>query len=291
MKKSTFIISILGVFILLQACNSKVTTEDIKQVQVEQQVEEIVKEGEMSAEYQALVRPLIQAFKNKDKKEVAKLVSYPLNRHYPIPSIRNEVEFVERFDEIFDEKFINEIANSNAATDWSDVGWRGIMLSHGVLWLDYDGGIIGVQGSTVEDEIQRQIIEKERKIVHQSLKNFLRPEVVIISERFKIRIDEIETDEQDVYTYRYASWEKDQEMSEKPDLIINGGEVEVHGTIGSPEYIFKNKEYSYHCSINLAGPDEVPPADLKVYKSEEEILYERAAVLELPIYRQFYEEL
>lgn len=127
MKKTALkILFILGI-IIIKSCTSKVdnNTTEATANQTEQTVTQEVTE-ELSEENQKLVTPFVDAFKNKDKKKIAALVSYPLKRVYPIPAIQNEAEFLKRFDEIFDEEIIQKIANSNVKTDWSEIGWRGI---------------------------------------------------------------------------------------------------------------------------------------------------------------------
>ncbi len=73
--------------------------------------------------------PVITAFKTHDKTAIAALIRYPLKRRYPIPDIKNEAEFINRFDEVFNDELVAVIGSSNINTDWEKVGSRGIMLN------------------------------------------------------------------------------------------------------------------------------------------------------------------
>ena len=89
----------------------------------------------------ALVKQVVDAFKSNNKVNISKLVSYPLQREYPIPPIDDEQQFIARFNDVFDQGLLNSITTSDIGKDWSAVGWRGIMLGNGDVWLDHDGKI------------------------------------------------------------------------------------------------------------------------------------------------------
>ncbi len=107
---------------------------------------------ELDANYQGKISQLIECFKNNDKEKIADLIVYPLSRVYPIPAINSEKELISRFDEIFDDTLIRMINSSNPALDWSEVGWRGIMLLNGEIWVDTDGKIIGINYQTSKSQ-------------------------------------------------------------------------------------------------------------------------------------------
>lgn len=86
------------------------------------------------------IQKLVNLFKAKNVDGISKVVNYPLNREYPIPNVKNEADFKKRFNQIFDQKIIDEISNSKI-DQWSEVGWRGIMLNNGDLWIETDGKI------------------------------------------------------------------------------------------------------------------------------------------------------
>src|SRR5437879_3942031 len=85
---------------------------------------------ELKKEYQIPISNFIECVKKDKKEAIAEMIAYPFERAYPIPPIKNKQEFIKRYNEIFDNRLITIIINSTPATDWSEVGWRGIMLHH-----------------------------------------------------------------------------------------------------------------------------------------------------------------
>lgn len=201
----------------------------------------------------------------KSKVEVANLIDYPLKREYPIPPIKNKQELLERYDEVFDDKLINMIVDSKPVEDWRAVGWRGIMLNQGVLWLDYDGNLVAVNyESDLEQNIKNKLIEIDRLRLYKSIQNFKKPILIMETEQYRIRIDELED-----YNFRYTSWLIDRSMSDKPDLIIENGKEIIEGTMRNTYYEFKNNDYTYTCYIDCGRDNE-----LEIKKNDKVILSE-----------------
>src|ERR1700753_2326559 len=94
---------------------------------------------------------LIDAFKSRNAKKIADFVYFPLRREYPLKDVKNKDDFIRRFDEIFDEYLVSHIANSKIK-DWSEVGWRGIMLDNGIVWIDDSGKITGTNYQSVKEK-------------------------------------------------------------------------------------------------------------------------------------------
>ena len=82
------------------------------------------------------INNVIELFKSNNVDKIADIISFPLDRQYPIPSIKNKNEFTKRFSEVFDKILIDKIANSKIE-QWSEVGWRGIMLDDGVVCVSF----------------------------------------------------------------------------------------------------------------------------------------------------------
>lgn len=106
----------------------------------------------LEQKYHEFILPVIAAFEGDDKAAIASLVYYPLKRRYPIPDIKDEAELINRFDEVFDDELTAVIASSSIDTDWDSVGWRGIMLNNGVMWVDTDGKIIAVNTQNAKEQ-------------------------------------------------------------------------------------------------------------------------------------------
>lgn len=92
----------------------------------------------LEAEYVPQVQALIDAAKAGDRQAIAEQISYPLQREYPLPDVQNPQQLLTRFQQVFDSKLLSQIANSTTESNWETMGWRGIMLDHGSVWLDFD---------------------------------------------------------------------------------------------------------------------------------------------------------
>lgn len=249
--------------------NVKTTKDNLLEDQQEETVEVL------KLEYQVHVKRFISYVQSGYKKKVATCFSYPLQRDYPVSAIKSEAELIERYDELFDAALIKEIVSSNPATDWSEVGWRGIMLNQGTLWMSTDGKIVGSNYQTQkEKEIRKQLNLEDKNTLHASLKNFKQAVLVMETAKFRVRIDEMMNG-----TFRYASWPLEKNMSEKPDLIIQNGEVFFEGSGGNHHYDFKNNAFTYICDIIVMGEGESPPAKLVLLKNEKEIFSQDAELI------------
>ena len=76
-----------------------------------------------------------QALLEDDKHALAQMFKYPIRRSYPVKTITNPEEFVQAYDMIISPGMRDTILNATYK-DWSEVGWRGIMLHNGCMWID-----------------------------------------------------------------------------------------------------------------------------------------------------------
>lgn len=236
---------------------------------------QIVCSQELKKEYQKGIIYFIDCVKNNKKEAVAAVVKYPFKRDYPIPPINNKAEFVKRYDEVFDTALKTKIIKSNPATDWSQVGWRGIMLDRGDIWIDENGRLISItHQSKFEEDLKKKLISKDKKTLHPSLAVFKEPNYILLTSKFKIRIDDLGNDK-----YRYASWSPKQKMSEKPDLVITNGKFFADGTGGNHYYDFKKGNYLYRCYIIVLGQSDSPDATLEVSQNGKEIVSQAAKII------------
>jgi hypothetical protein len=216
----------------------------------------------LSTEQEKEIKKLILLFKKNQIEEIVKLISYPLVRDYPIPAIQNELEMNTYFDEVFDESLKTEIAKSTPS-DWSQVGWRGIMLNQGVVWLSDDAtSITGINyRSKKADERYSKLIEAQKAAVHTSISEFKRPIFSSITASYMIRIDETTEG-----VFRYVSWKEGQKQSEKPELVLNKGSVEYSGSGGNCVYIFRSGKYIYRVFRNVMSEGYEKAVTLSVEK-------------------------
>ena len=167
--------------------------------------------------------------------------------------------------------------NSNSSQDWSDVGYRGIMLNRGTVWIDYDGKLITTNYiSDKENAVQQEWIDYERELLHDGLKEFKKPIYTIETSKFIVRIDLLEK-----RRFRYASWSKGAKLSEKPALVLNNGVWMAEGTGGNHHYKFTNGQYTYIVYANVLGSHEQPPFNLEVSRNGKVLLTQAASLKKL----------
>ncbi|GAA66673.1 hypothetical protein [Pseudoalteromonas sp. BSi20429] len=224
----------------------------------------------LEQKYHEFVLPVIAAFESDDKAAIASLVYYPLKRRYPIPDIKNEAEFINRFDEVFDDELVAVIGSSNINTDWESGGWRGIMLNNGVMWVDTDGKIIAVNTqNTKEQALAKSLIEQGKQSLHASINTFEKPVLDWKTANYHVRVDDLGE-----HNFRYAVWGINKKPSDKPDMVLLNGDITFEGSGGNHHYTFKNGRYSYVLQVTIIGCDTSPPGWLEVYKDDERLLSE-----------------
>ncbi|WP_196888330.1 hypothetical protein [Aureivirga sp. CE67] len=224
---------------------------------------------------QEMVKTFIDYIENKDVNKLKKIVRYPLRRAKPLSAIKNESEFKRKFKEIFDQDFMNMIVNSDINKDWSQVGSNGIMFKNGALWLGLNGNLIAVNYQSKKgDKKVAKISKKSSRKVHESLKVFKKPILVMETKKFRVRVDQLENG-----TYRYASWPLDSKMTDKPSLVLKNGRLIPDGSGGNHKYKFTNVDYTYECYINELGTNDSPDAYLMVFRGRKEILSQDAKIV------------
>ncbi|MDR6760599.1 hypothetical protein J2Y38_000797 [Flavobacterium sp. 2755] len=227
---------------------------------------------ELKKEYQKFIQTFINNVKGDKKEAIANMISYPLKRENPIPAIKNKTEFIKRYSEIFDADLKKEITSSKPDKDWSEMGWRGIMLNDGTIWIDTDGKLIAVNyQSKLEKDLKNKLIISDKNKVHSSISKFKNPVYSLETSKFRIRIDDLGNN-----NFRYASWSIKKAMTEKPDLVIQNGKFIAEGTGGNHRYEFKKGNYVYECSIIFLGEKDSPPARLVITQDGKEILSQNA---------------
>jgi len=216
------------------------------------------------------INNVIELFKSNNVDKISDIISFPLDRQYPIPSIKSKIEFNKRFREVFDKNLIDKIANSKIE-QWSEVGWRGIMLDDGLVWMANSDGIITAVNyqSDFEKKLRSELIAKENGNLHISLRTFKNPTYKIKTKTSLIRIDKLNDNK-----YRYASWKIGADEASKPGIIIDNGELEFDGSGGNHVITFIKENYTYKIYRNIMGEENSPDITLEVEQDGEIILTE-----------------
>lgn len=228
--------------------------------------------SELKYEQIQAIQNLVDVIKTKNKAKIANVIFYPLRREYPLKDVMDKNDFIQRFDELFDKEFIDHIAKSKIK-DWSEVGWRGIMLDNGTIWIDDGGKIAAINyQSAKEKQLLIKAIQTDKNQLPKSLQNFEKPMYLLFTKNYKIRIDE-----KTEGIYRYAAWKTKDQKSE-PDIIIENGVLEFQGSGGNHTITFKNNGYTYIISINEIGAIGDPGVTLQIVKRGKAILSENGEI-------------
>ncbi|MDR2274573.1 MAG: hypothetical protein LBF27_26945 [Sphingobacterium sp.] len=231
-------------------------------------------DSEMNASKKARINRIISLFKQKKIADIATIISYPLKRENPIPAIKNENEFKQRFPEVFDQGLIDLIAQSKIE-QWTEVGWRGIMLSNGIIWIDSDEGKITAVNyqSAFEKKLKQTLIQQQKEYIHSSLKQFKSPVYTIKTEKYLIRIDELANEK-----YRYASWKIGDKEYMRPDIVLNNGKLDFEGSGGNHVITFTNGIYTYKIYRNIIAEKNTADIILIVRKNNQKILIQNGTL-------------
>ena len=221
-------------------------------------------------EYQHFIERFKNDVKIRNSENMSTYISFPFSRTYPVPDIRSKEELKKRFDEVFDDELTELIVNSDVEKDWNSMGWRGMMLNNGIVWLDYDGRLMTINHqSSAEESLINNLINEDKNSLHKSLKKYENPVFTWETTKFKIRLDNIAN-----YKYRYASWSKEKKYRDKPDIVLSNGVIEFEGSGGNHTYSFKHGKYTYKLYINRMRNNETPEGELRIFENDIEILHD-----------------
>jgi hypothetical protein len=208
----------------------------------------------------------ISFFASKNRNKIVEMINYPYDMGV-LPAIKNKAEMIQRFDEVFDDYLIKLIGNSTVS-DWEEVGWRGIMLNNGEIWIDEFDNKLKIKkinySTSVHLSQKNEMIERERNSLHESIRDFKNPVKVGETNTQRFRIDRVEKQ------LRLAIWNnKTTPWDEKPDVISENGVWQYDGgseMIGA--YIFNVGKFAYIIpddeeSIIIKDTDKIANVDWK----------------------------
>ncbi len=227
---------------------------------------------------------IVNRFKNIIKTNnpeiIAEYVQYPFVRRNPIPDIQNKEELIERYDTLLD-KNIRQLILDSKTEDWEEVGYEGIMLYSGVLWIDYESKLIAINTLTEKEvDFVNDWYEKDKKNLYPDIINFYENVCIFETETYLGRIDEIKKTNDDPYSsYRLSLWNKGQSMLEKPLLIAQNGEINFYGSSDNHIYTFENNNKTYKFEVTYVGPIDLIPYRLTISQDDKILLSQEAKII------------
>ena len=173
------------------------------------------------------VQKFKDAIKTGDPQIIAKYVVYPYKTRTPLPAIKNETDFIKNHDLILDDE-LKQVINDSKPENWASAGWRGIMLYEGLVWISADGKLEAVNYRTKKErDYAAKWYENDKNTIHESLRQYDKNIYIFNTDTKLGRIDEIETENGE--NYRLALWAKDEDMSDKPQVLVSDGTVKYFG--------------------------------------------------------------
>lgn len=155
------------------------------------------------------------------------------------------------------------------------MGWRGIMLLNGELWLnDSDGKLLSVNHRSKFETLEKsRLIALEKTGLHPSIKKFYKPILIFETAQYRVRIDDLGN-----RNYRFASWPLKNKMGNKPSIVLSNGRYDPDGSGGSGNFNFESGIYLYTCFISAIGENNAL-GHLIIKKNDKEILSQQVKKL------------
>lgn len=189
------------------------------------------------------VKEFVQAIVDNDSVKFASMISYPLQRPYPLPDINDNIEMKAYYATIVDDS-LRTIISSTLPEGWKEYGWRGWSITDGnYVWIDdkiYDIPYLSVKEQKRLKELQREEIES----LTPSMREGWEPETCLLeSDNGKLyRIDRRKNaQEGKAGDYRLSIYPQSQPLDSIPKSSIIGIK-ESEGTELNSIYTFTSPE-------------------------------------------------
>lgn len=216
-------------FLTLVACAGKQSSESK------------VAEIEASDSLPQSVKILVRAVADGDSSAFASIVSYPLERPYPLRDIKDSVEMVKYYNVIVDDS-LHHVLTTSSPDKWNEYGWRGWTVNNGeYLWIDenlYDIGYL----SKEEIKERDRLIAEEIASLPTGMREGWTPVVCLKATDGKsfYRIDSHPgPGEGDMY--RLSIYDLSTPLNGSPALILTGYS-ETEGTANTTTYHFSDEQ-------------------------------------------------
>lgn len=214
---------------------------------------------EASDSIPAAVKQLVRVVADNDSDGFARIVSYPLQRPYPLHDIENEKEMSEYYHKLVDDSLRRAIGSA-APDRWKEFGWRGWTLDDGqYVWVNekvYDMQYI----SQTEQKIIDSLTREELSNIAPGIREGWRPTVCLIdSASGKIyRVDKSTVAKSNQNgLYRLVVYSKNDDLLGMPSEMYKGDKEEA-GSLGVTAYRFSD-EQGKDIMLEPDDPEEASP--------------------------------
>lgn len=187
----------------------------------------------------ATVKNVVKAVADNDSASFALLVSYPLQRPYPLHDIDNAQQMRDYYSTIVDATLRKAIIASNPEK-WSKFGWRGWSLDNGkYLWVDeslYDIPYLSRRETALRDSLMAAEINS----IPEAMRKGYTPVGCLLASDDKTvyRIDAAtDPDVKANRSYRLSVYPQGKNLKIQPRQVYYGEKI-VEGTAATTSYVF-----------------------------------------------------
>ena len=264
-RKTTILMALVAGLPLMNCGNSKNNTDDVNQINSSVISDETIPET---------VKNLVKVVAENDSAGFAKLVSYPLQRPYPLHDIDSPQQMSEYYRNLVDDSLKNIIIKSGSEK-WSEYGWRGWSLDDGrYIWVDdnvYDVSYI----SSAEQKNIDSLSKVEIASIEPSIREGWRPIMCLKNAESGdvYRIDSKLESEPSENHFRLAVYKSDSNLSGYPSLLMDGV-MDVEGSAGNIIYTFHDNSQNGNYIIQPESSESSDPVIIQ--PSGENVLLKRA---------------
>lgn len=189
------------------------------------------------------VKKLVQAISDNDSDSFAGLVSYPLQRPYPLHDIDNAEQMRGYYSQLVDDSLHRAITSSRSS-NWQESGWRGWSLDDGrYVWVDvalYDVPYVSCRERVLIDSLTREEINSLPESIRQGWKPVLCLRNDADGRIYRIDKRESPSDAS-AKPFRMAVYDGVAHLHEVPQALLEG-DRETEGTAETETYHFADSK-------------------------------------------------
>lgn len=187
------------------------------------------------------IKRLVKAVADNDAKSFAGLVSYPLERPYPLRDIVDSIRMTEYYSTLVDDS-LKQLITTSKPDDWSEFGWRGWTVGDGqYLWIDDNLYAVNYLSAKEAKELDK-LIDQEINSLPENMRQGWKPVVALSEETGNglYRID-YRQGPADSEIYRLAVYDSVAVNQAMPVMLLTGHK-ETEGTASVSTYIFTDDD-------------------------------------------------
>lgn len=187
------------------------------------------------------VRPVAEAIVNDSPESFASVVSYPIERPYPLKNVEDSSEMVKYYSTLVDNKLKKTVEEAPDSA-WQQDGWRGWTLGNeGLFFIDsgkvYEMNYISKRETQMLDSLQNE----EIATLEPNMRQGWIPVTCVVDtvSGAVFRIDSQETTNPPIY--RLAGYAAGTDLGGDPTLVLYGT-LELEGSMANRFYHFTDDD-------------------------------------------------